>query len=99
MACATSSASQSLTQIPGLIVARTALQAAMCGSLELHGVANQVFQTVYYFSAGARKDVVFDHHVTHHCVAPTRALATASPLPNRTRRRQYSRHRPRAIFC
>jgi len=32
MACATASASQGLTQIPGLIVARTALQAAMCGS-------------------------------------------------------------------
>ena len=77
MACATASASQSLTQIPGLIVARTALQAAMCGSLELHGVANQVFQTVYYFSAGARKDVVFDH-VTYHRVAFPRALAIAS---------------------
>src|SRR5215472_3401978 len=46
-------------------------------ALELHGVANQVFQTVYYFSAGARKDVVFDN-VTYHRVAPPRALVTAS---------------------
>src|SRR5215469_3829027 len=34
---------------------------ALHSALELHGVANQVFQTVYYFSAGARKDVVFDN--------------------------------------
>jgi len=50
---------------------------ALHSALELHGVANQVFQTVYYFSAGARKDVVFDH-VTYHRVAFPRALATAS---------------------
>jgi predicted transcriptional regulator of viral defense system len=49
---------------------------ALHSALELHGVANQVFQTVYYFSAGARKDVVFDH-ITYHRVAPPRALATA----------------------
>src|SRR5258708_37702210 len=48
-------------------------------ALELHGVANQVFQTVYYFSAGARKDVVFDH-VTYHRVAFPRALASKSHL-------------------
>src|SRR5229473_2296823 len=50
---------------------------ALHSALELHGVANQVFQTVYYFSAGARKDVVFDH-VTYHRVAFPRALAIAS---------------------
>ena len=50
---------------------------ALHSALELHGVANQVFQTVYYFSAGARKDVVFDH-VTYHRVAFPRALAISS---------------------
>jgi predicted transcriptional regulator of viral defense system len=50
---------------------------AFHSALELHGVANRVFQTVYYFSAGARKDVVFDH-VTYHRVGPPRALATES---------------------
>jgi predicted transcriptional regulator of viral defense system len=50
---------------------------ALHSALELHGVANQVFHTVYYFSAGARKDVVFDH-VTYHRVASPRALAAAS---------------------
>ncbi len=50
---------------------------ALHSALELYGVANQVFQTVYYFSAGARKDVVFDH-VTYHRVAFPRALAIAS---------------------
>jgi predicted transcriptional regulator of viral defense system len=50
---------------------------ALHSALELHGVANQVFQTIYYFSAGARKDIVFNH-VTYHRVAPPRALATAS---------------------
>src|SRR5260370_41132222 len=50
---------------------------ALHSALELHGVANQVFQTVYYFSAGARKDVVFDH-VTYDRVAFPRALATTS---------------------
>src|SRR5260370_17544534 len=42
-------------------------------ALEWHGVANQVFQTVYYFSARPRKDVVFDN-VTYHRVAPPRVL-------------------------
>jgi predicted transcriptional regulator of viral defense system len=50
---------------------------ALHSALELHGVANQVFQTVYYFSSSARKDVVFDH-VTYHRVAPPRAAATPS---------------------
>src|SRR5258708_1199475 len=50
---------------------------ALHSALELQGVANQVFQTVYYFSAGARKDVVFDH-VTYHRLAFPRALAIAS---------------------
>lgn len=51
---------------------------ALHSALELHGVANQVFQTVYYFSARARKDVTFDG-VTYHRVAPPKALA-AHPL-------------------
>jgi predicted transcriptional regulator of viral defense system len=50
---------------------------ALHSALELHGVANQVFQTVYYFSAGARKDVVFDQ-VTYHRVAAPRALANTT---------------------
>jgi predicted transcriptional regulator of viral defense system len=49
---------------------------ALHSALEWHGVANQVFQTVYYFSARARKDVVFDN-VTYHRVAPPNALARA----------------------
>jgi predicted transcriptional regulator of viral defense system len=46
---------------------------AFHSALEWHGVANQVFQTVYYFSARPRKDVIFDN-VTYHRVAPPRAL-------------------------
>jgi predicted transcriptional regulator of viral defense system len=48
---------------------------ALHSALELHGVANQVFHTVYYFSLRPRKDVVFDS-VTYHRVAPPRVLAT-----------------------
>jgi predicted transcriptional regulator of viral defense system len=61
-------------RVPGAL--RNDAVVALHSALEVHGVANQVFQTVYYFSAGARKDVVFDH-VTYHRVAPPRALATA----------------------
>jgi len=50
---------------------------ALHSALELHGVANQVFQTVYYYSLRPRKDVVFDS-VTYHRVAPPRVLATPS---------------------
>lgn len=46
---------------------------ALHSALEWHGVANQIFQTVYYFSARPRKDVVFDN-VTYHRVAPPRVL-------------------------
>jgi hypothetical protein len=46
---------------------------ALHSALEWHGVANQVFQTVYYFSTSPRKDVTFDN-VTYHRVAPPRAL-------------------------
>src|SRR5216684_1515612 len=46
---------------------------ALHSALEWHGVANQVFQTVYYFSTRPRKDVTFDN-VTYHRVAPPRAL-------------------------
>lgn len=48
-------------------------------ALEFHGAANQVFQTVYYFSTRARKDVVFDS-VTYHCVIPPRQLTRARAL-------------------
>lgn len=46
---------------------------ALHSALEWHGVASQAFQTVYYFSARARRDVLFQG-VTHHRVAPLRAL-------------------------
>src|SRR3984893_11958855 len=46
---------------------------ALHSALEWHGVANQVFQTVYYFSARPRKDVVFDG-LTYHSVVPPRTL-------------------------
>lgn len=49
---------------------------ALHSALEWHGVANQTFQTVYYFSARARKDVVFEN-VTYHRVAPPVVLARA----------------------
>ena len=61
-------------------VPRTLRDDAVVGlhsALELHGVANQVFQTVFYFSTGARKDVFFDQ-VTYHRVAPPRAIARSS---------------------
>jgi predicted transcriptional regulator of viral defense system len=46
---------------------------ALHSALEFHGLANQTFQTVYYFSARSRKDVVFDA-VTYHSVVPPRPL-------------------------
>jgi predicted transcriptional regulator of viral defense system len=46
---------------------------ALHSALEFHGLANQTFQTVYYFSARSRKDVVFDA-VTYHSVVPPRSL-------------------------
>jgi predicted transcriptional regulator of viral defense system len=45
-------------------------------ALEFHGVANQVFQTVYYLSVRPRRDVTFED-VTYHCVAPPRQLVRA----------------------
>jgi predicted transcriptional regulator of viral defense system len=48
-------------------------------ALELHGVANQSFQTVHYFSAKPRKDVVFDG-VTYHRVTPPRVLLASRYL-------------------
>src|SRR5258708_10471062 len=47
---------------------------ALHSALEFHGVANQTFQTVYYFSARLRKNVVFDG-VTYQSVVPPRPLA------------------------
>jgi predicted transcriptional regulator of viral defense system len=41
---------------------------AFHSALEWHGLANQVFQTLYYFSARPRKDVIFDN-MTYHRVA------------------------------
>jgi predicted transcriptional regulator of viral defense system len=52
---------------------RTDAVVALHSALEFHGVANQAFQTVYYFSARLRKDVVFDG-VTYHAVVPPRAM-------------------------
>lgn len=52
---------------------------AFHSALELHGVANQVFQTVYYLSVRPRKDVIFDR-VTYHCVAPPRQLVRGHRL-------------------
>jgi predicted transcriptional regulator of viral defense system len=49
---------------------------ALHSALEWHGVANQVFQTVYYFSARARRDVVFEN-LTYHRAAPPVALSRA----------------------
>ena len=45
-------------------------------ALEFHGVANQVFQTVYYFSARPRADVVFEG-VTYHYVHPVAQVSLA----------------------
>ncbi len=42
-------------------------------ALEYAGLANQVFNTVYYLSRRARRDVVFDQ-TTFHRVAPARQL-------------------------
>jgi predicted transcriptional regulator of viral defense system len=50
---------------------------ALHSALEFHGVANQTFQTVYYFSARLRKDVVFDG-VTYHGVVPPRQMLLPS---------------------
>ena len=52
---------------------------AFHSALEFHGVANQVFQTVYYFSARPRRDAVFDS-VTYHSVAPSRKLSLSRAL-------------------
>ncbi len=49
---------------------------AFHSALEFHGVANQVFQTVYYLSVRPRRDVAFDG-VTYHSVAPPRQLLRA----------------------
>lgn len=58
---------------------RTDAVIAFHSALELHGVANQVFQTVYYLSTRPRRDVVFDG-LTYHCVIPPRRLARARAL-------------------
>lgn len=52
---------------------------AFHSALEFHGVANQVFQTVYYLSVRPRGDVTFDG-VTYHCVAPPRQLVRTHRL-------------------
>ena len=50
---------------------------ALHSALEFHGLANQTFQTMYYFSARLRKDVVFDG-VTYHGVVPPRPMLLPS---------------------
>jgi predicted transcriptional regulator of viral defense system len=52
---------------------------AFHSALELHGVVNQVVQTVCYLSVRPRRDVAFDG-VTYHCVAPPRRLVRAHRL-------------------
>jgi predicted transcriptional regulator of viral defense system len=56
---------------------RTDAVVALHSALEFHGLANQTFQTVYYFSARLRKDVVFDG-VTYHAVVPPRPMLLSS---------------------
>src|SRR5258708_16577676 len=58
-------------RVPGAL--RDDAAVALHSALEFHGVANQTFQTVYYFSARLRKDVVFDG-VTYHGVVPPRPM-------------------------
>jgi predicted transcriptional regulator of viral defense system len=52
---------------------------AFHSALEFHGVANQLFQTVYYLSVRPRTDVAFDG-MTYHCVAPPRQLVRTHRL-------------------
>lgn len=52
---------------------------AFHSALEFHGVANQVFQAVYYLSVRPRGDMTFDG-VSYHCVAPPRRLVRAHRL-------------------
>ena len=52
---------------------------AFHSALELHGPANQVFQTVYYLSARPRKDLVFEG-TTYHCAIPPRRLTGSRRL-------------------
>jgi predicted transcriptional regulator of viral defense system len=59
-------------RVPGAL--RDDAVVALHSALEFHGVANQTFQTVYYFSARLRKNVVFDG-VTYQSVVPPRPLA------------------------
>lgn len=61
-------------QVPGKL--RPDAVIACHSALEFHGVANQVFQTVYYFAAHPRGDVTFDG-LTYHCVSPPRQLERA----------------------
>lgn len=71
---ALSSGPSSRYEVPGKL--RPDAVIACHSALELHGVANQVFRTVYYFSARPRKDVAFDG-VTYHRIHPPRQLARA----------------------
>src|ERR1019366_4848613 len=52
---------------------------AFHSALEFHGVANQVFQTVYYFSARHRRDVAYEG-VVYHRVGEPRALQRSGKL-------------------
>jgi predicted transcriptional regulator of viral defense system len=63
--------------VPGTL--RPDAVVAFHSALELHGVANQVFQTVYYLSTRPRKDLVFEA-TTYHCVVPPRRLVLGRRL-------------------
>ena len=52
---------------------------AFHSALEFHGVANQVFQTVYYFSSRHRRDVAYEG-VVYHRVGPPRVLQRSGKL-------------------
>jgi predicted transcriptional regulator of viral defense system len=56
---------------------RTDAVVALHSALEFHGLANQTFQTIYYFSARLRKDVIFDG-LTYHAVVPPRPVLLQS---------------------
>ncbi len=64
-------------RVPGKL--RPDAVVAFHSALELHGVANQVFQIVYYVSTRPRKDVLFEG-TTYHCVVPLRRFVRARKL-------------------
>ncbi len=63
--------------VPGRL--RRDAMVAFHSALEFHGVANQVFQTVYYLSSRPRRDVTYEG-VVYHRVAHPRALQRSGKL-------------------